>query len=142
MPILTRQPEADEPAISHHLTGVRLGDESMIGAAAPPPEELLPSGGSDHRSDQAFRRSGPTGAEAAFQRRVEVFRRQLAPVCSRAALAASYGREAGHRPVDGRSRTVGSVTPLQVAYALRWMELARPAPASVSWADLLDGPLD
>ena len=142
MPILTRQPEADEPAISHHLTGVRLGDESMIGAAAPPPEELLPSGGSDHRGDQAFRRSVPTWAEAAFQRRVEVFRRQLAPVCSRAALAASYGREAGHRPVDGRSRTVGSVTPLQVAYALRWMELARPAPASVSWADLLDGPLD
>lgn len=142
MPILTRQPEADEPAMSHHLAGVRLGDESMIGAAAPPPEELLPSGGSDHRGDQAFRRSGPTWAEAAFQRRVEVFRRQLAPVCSRAALAASYGREAGHRPVDGRSRPVRSVTPLQVAYALRWMELARPAPASVTWADLLDGPLD
>jgi len=142
MPILTRQPEADEPAMSHHLAGVRLGDESMIGAAATPPEELLPSGGSDHRGDQAFRRSGPTWAEAAFQRRVEVFRRQLAPVCSRAALAASYGREAGHRPVDGRSRTVRSVTPLQVAYALRWMELARPAPASVTWADLLDGPLD
>ena len=150
MPILTRQPKADEPAMSHHLAGVRLGDESMIGAAAPPPEDLLPSGGSDHRGDQAFRRSGPTAfrgsgptwAEAAFQRRVEVFRRQLAPVCSRAALAASYGREAGHRPVDGRSRTVGSVTPLQVAYALRWMELARPAPASVTWADLLDGPRD
>lgn len=142
MPILTRQPEADEPAMSHHLAGVRLGDESMIGAAAPPPEELLPSGGSDHRGDQAFRRSGPTWAEAAFQRRVEVFRRQLAPVCSRAALAASYVREAGHRPVDGRSRPVRSVTPLQVAYALRWMELARPAPASVTWADLLDGPLD
>ena len=142
MPILTRQPEADEPTMSHHLAGVRLGDESMIGAAAPPPEELLPSGGSDHRGDQAFHRSGPTWAEAAFQRRVEVFRRQLAPVCSRAALAASYGREAGHRPVEGRAQTGGSVTPLQVAYALRWMELARPAPASVSWADLLDGPLD
>ena len=142
MPILTRQPEADEPAMSHHLAGVRLGDESMIGAAAPPPEELLPSGGSDHRGDQAFHRSSPTWAEAAFQRRVEVFRRQLAPVCSRAALAASYGREAGHRPVEGRAQTVGSVTPLQVAYALRWMELARPAPALVTWADLLDGPLD
>ena len=142
MPILTRQPEADEPAMSHHLAGVRPGDESMIGAAAPPPEELLPSGGSDHRGDQAFHRSGPTWAEAAFQRRVEVFRRQLAPVCSRAALAASYGREAGHRPVEGRAQTGGSVTPLQVAYALRWMELARPAPALVTWADLLDGPLD
>ena len=142
MPILTRQPEADEPAMSHHLAGVRLGDESMIGAAAPPPEELLPSGGSDHRGDHAFRRSGPTWAEAAFQRRMEVFRRQLGPVCSRAALAASYGREAGHLPVDGRSRTGRSVTPLQVAYALHWMELARPAPATVTWADLLDGPLD
>ena len=142
MPILTRQPEADEPAMSQHLAGVLLGDESMIGAAAPPPEGLLPSGGPDHRGDQAFRGSGPTWAEAAFQRRVEVFRRQLAPVCSRSALAASYGREAGHRPMDGRSRAGRSVTPLQVAYALRWMELARPAPASVTWADLLDGPLD
>ena len=142
MPILTRQPEADEPAMVHHLAGVRLGDESMIGTAAPPPEELLPSGGSDHRGDQAFHSSGPTWAEAAFQRRVEVFRRQLAPVCSQAALAASYGREAGHRPVEGRTETVGSVTPLQVAYALRWMELAKPAPALVTWADLLDGPLD
>ncbi len=142
MPILTRQPEADKPTMSHHLAGVRLGDESMIGVAAPPPAELLPSGGSDHRGDQAFPRSGPTWAEAAFQRRVEVFRRQLAPACSRAALAASSGREAGHRPVEGRAQTVGSVTPLQVAYALRWMELARPAPALVTWADLLDGPLD
>ena len=148
MPILTRQPEADEPAMSHHIADVRRGGEPTIGAGAPPPEDLLPSGGSHHRAGPAHGVgpargcTAPRWAEAAFQRRVEVVRRQLAPVCSRAALAASYGREAGHRMTSCRSSRIGPVTPLQVAYALRWMELARPAPALVTWTDLLDGPAD
>lgn len=138
MPILTTQPTAEEPAASHHAASVRSGDVSMVGAAAPPPEVLLPSGDIDHRGDEA----GPAWAGSAFQRRVGRFRRQLAPIRTQAALIASYGREAGHRSVDGRTPAAHRPTPLQVAYALRWLELARPMPTVATWADLLDGPLE
>ena len=138
MPTIARQPEAKDPSSPYRLGGARLGDVSMVGAAAPPPEVLLPSGGSDQRWDDA----GPAWAGAAFQRRVGRFRRQLAPIRTQAALIASYGRETGHRSVDGRPPATHRPTPLQVAYALRWLELARPTPIVASWADLLDGPLE
>lgn len=136
MPILTRQPEADEPAMSHHLAGVRFGDESMIGGAAPP-EELLPSGGPDHRGEPLV---DPAWATATFQRRVAAVHRQLAPVSSRAALAESYGREAARRLVRPRAAGRRSATALQVAYALRWLELGWRGSRSLTWTDLLDGP--
>ncbi|MEO5884268.1 MAG: hypothetical protein ABIQ58_01955 [Candidatus Limnocylindrales bacterium] len=138
MPILIAQPAAEDPATSHIVVGKRRGEMSMIGTAAPPPEVLLPSGDTDHRGDDA----GLTWAGVTFQRRVERIRRQLAPLRTQAALVASYGREAGHRGVDGRARGVRPPSPLQVAYALRWLELARPTPVAATWADLLDGPLE
>ncbi|MGK2850674.1 MAG: hypothetical protein ACSLFN_07175 [Candidatus Limnocylindrales bacterium] len=138
MPILTAQPTAKDPAASHHAASVRSGESVGIGRpAAPPPEVLLPSGGSDHRGGLPDDRAWAT---AAFQRRVASVHRQLAPVVSRAALADSYGREAAKRLV--RSRAVGrrSVTALQVAYALRWLELDGSVSDALSWTDLLDTP--
>ena len=44
MPTIARQPKAKEPAGTRRIAGTRLGDGSMVGAAAPPPEVLLPSG--------------------------------------------------------------------------------------------------
>lgn len=138
MPTIARQPKAKDPANARRIAGARLGDVSMVGAAAPPPEVLLPSGGFDHRGHDVR----PAWASASFQRRVGRFRRQLAPLRTQAALIASYGREAGLRSVDGRPPAVHRPTPLQVAYALRWLELARPMPIVATWADLLDGPLE
>ena len=115
---------------------------ATIGAAAPPPEDLLPSGGTDHPGAP----SGPLNQ--AFLDEVEAIRRQLAPLASRGALAASFGREAGHGTLgglaihaDGPESAARSLTPLQVAYALRWLELGR-AFAAPAWADLFDGPVE
>jgi len=74
--------------------------------------------------------------DVSFRRRVDVIRSQLAPLRSRAALVASYGREADHRLHDGH--VARAVTALQVAYALRWLELAEPVPLTPSWLALFD----
>ena len=70
-----------------------------------------------------------------FGREVDLVRLHLAPVRSRAGLAASYGREAFNLAVDGdwprriatrRASTAtltASMGPVDVAYALRWLEL-------------------
>jgi len=138
MPLVTPPPDAPELPTTHRVGTGRGGDGSR-GSAAPLPEDLLPSGGTDHRvAGHDLAR-----VDIVFRLEVEVIRRQLAPVGSRSQLASSYGREAGQRAIgEGPSIPDRGVTPLQVAYALRWLELATPDPASVSWADLLDGPLE
>ena len=135
MPTIARPPETDEPAL-HHLAALRPGDDATVGAPATPPEVLLPLGG---EPDPAPAPREPW-SDVAFRRRVDIIRAQLAPLRSRAALAASYGREADHRLHDGG--TVRSLTALQVAYALRWLELAEPVPLTPSWLDLFDRPVD
>ena len=134
MPTIARPPEPDEPAL--HRVALRLGDDAAVGAPATPPEVLLPLGG------EPDPRPVPREPwhDAAFRRRVDVIRRQLAPLRSRATLAASYGREADHRLHDGH--VAPALTPLQVAYALRWLELAEPVPLTPTWLDLFDAPLD
>ena len=139
MPILTAPPDAPDLSMTHRIVTERSGDSSAVGSAAPLPEDLLPLGSTDHRgapADLPWR-------DLAFQCRVEAIREQLRPVRSRVALASSYGREAAARVVDGATRPAReSVTPLQVAYALRWLELADAEPRTARWDDLLDGPLD
>lgn len=64
-----------------------------------------------------------------FAREVDRVRRQLAPILSREMLAASYARESLHMPGVARGG-VGPLRPtlagsaLEVAYAVRWLELA------------------
>ena len=138
MPLVTPPPDAPQRPTTHRVGAGRDGDGSR-GSAAPPPEDLLSSGGTDHRAAG----HDLSGVDIGFRLEVEVIRRQLAPVSSRSQLASSYGREAGQRAnADGPSAADRGLTPLQVAYALRWLELATPGPMSVSWADLLDGPLE
>ena len=88
--------------------------------------------------------------DASFRLQVEAIRAQLAPLRTRLALASSYAREAARQRIEGLPATVDgrparpqpSITPLQVAYALRWLELADPEPRADGWPDLLEGPLD
>jgi hypothetical protein len=138
MPMVTPQPDAPDFSTTHRVETVRGGDGS-IGSAASLPEELLPLGGTDHREAA----HDLAEVDIVFRLEVEVIRHQLAPVRSRLALASSYGREAGHRAIAGApSSSDRAVTPLQVAYAMRWLELATPGPVPVTWSDLLDSPLD
>lgn len=138
MPILTSPPAADEPLVTDRIPAQRSGEARQVGSAVPPPPEvLLPSGGSDHRGGPAL--AGRWGS-ASFQRRVARVHRQLAPVVSQAALVDSYAREAARRAAPPRSVGRRSVTALQVAYALRWLELGSIGQRALTWADLLDGP--
>ena len=60
-------------------------------------------------------------SERAFVREVALVRAHLAPIRSRAGLAASFSREAFHAvPADEIGEASGAV---RVAYALRWLEL-------------------
>ncbi|HET9521456.1 MAG TPA: hypothetical protein VFO73_10455 [Candidatus Limnocylindrales bacterium] len=69
----------------------------------------------------------PRWLASTFGRDVELIRTHLAPIRSRAVLAASFGREAFHGDPSG-SGEVDS--PVAAAYAIRWLELgdgqARP----------------
>lgn len=74
------------------------------------------------------RRAGPRGRRPddwmrpGFAREVELIRLHLAPIRSRAVLAASFGREAFHGTTpDG---IAPESRPVAIAYAIRWLELA------------------
>jgi hypothetical protein len=66
-----------------------------------------------------------------FGRSVDAVRRQLGPIRDRAALCASYGREAGRARRPGADHWIGSgrSVALEVAYALRWSELEHGRPS-------------
>jgi hypothetical protein len=113
----------------------------MIDIAAPPSEELLPSAGTFPRTPvpaparalaldarRLLRRSADPIArpsawsEPGFERQVAEVRDHLAPLRSRRALAASFGRESFHG--------LGTdAVPIRLAYAIRWLELGSPPSA-------------
>lgn len=140
MPTITRPLGTDVPnAPATEFDAKRPDGDAMSGTAALLPEDLLPSGGIDHGVPPAW------ALDAAFRGEVEAIRLQLAPIHDRGSLAASFGREAGHRAMDGRRLAAapvgGRLTPLQFAYAIRWLELGL-APTRPTWTDLFDGPFE
>jgi hypothetical protein len=76
-----------------------------------------------------------------FGQEVDRTRAQLGPIRSRAALLASYSREASIAVTRGALETGLPSGPVRVAYAIRWLELGdgRPRPA---WASFVAGPVD
>jgi len=66
--------------------------------------------------------ASPSWTQAAFAREVGLVRAHLAPIRSRAALAASFSREAFHTTPPGHAgdERAGAV---RIAYAIRWLEL-------------------
>ena len=139
MPILTRQPEAmGAPAM--HLASTRRRGGSTIGDQGRPSRDLLPADGlqapapvpvparalalDSVRLRRRLRdpaRRPDRWSEPTFRREIDVVRAHLAPLRSRKALAASYGREAFHTSIDhAAGDEPGAV---RLAYALRWLEL-------------------
>jgi hypothetical protein len=76
-----------------------------------------------------------------FGREVDRTRGQLAPIRSRAALLASFSREASIAVTRGVIETGLPAGPVRVAYAIRWLELGdgRRRPA---WASFVAGPVE
>jgi hypothetical protein len=81
----------------------------------------------------------PRWRTAGFGRAVDEIRAQLAPIEGREMLSASFGREAALR-LAGRGATAD---PLDLAYAVRWLELdparPRPIPAWAGWLPIEPG---
>ena len=75
----------------------------------------------------------PQWRRPGFGRAVDQIRDQLEPIGRRGTLAASFGREAARR-LSARRTASG---PLDLAYAVRWLELdptgTRPIPAWTDW---------
>lgn len=139
MPILIRQPEATDTTATHLASLQRRGSTS-IGTHAASPGDLLPAGDSLATAPapaparalalDALRllrrlrdpaRRPDRWSQASFRREIELIRAHLAPLRTRKALAASYGREAFHVSMDDAARD--DPGPVGLAYALRWLEL-------------------
>jgi len=68
-----------------------------------------------------------------FGRAVDEIRAQLGPIEGRGTLAASFGQEAARRLA-----VHGGAAPLDLAYAVRWLELDPAGPRPISaWTDWL-----
>lgn len=139
MPILTRQPEATDTAATH-LASVQRPGGVAIGTPAASPGDLLLAGDSlalapaptparalALDAPRLLRRLGDPDrrpgrwSQPTFRREIELVRAHLAPLRTRKALAASYGREAFHLSINAATRDdPGAV---RLAYALRWLEL-------------------
>lgn len=157
VPIVSRPPEADLADVSHLTSASRPGDGASTGIFAPPPEALLPPGGllapapspasgraiapdralalDAHRVVRGLRDASSRPdrwAEASFAFETDRIRLHLRPLRSRRMLAASFGREAFHVACPSSD----PVSPIRVAYALRWLELGDGAPRG-TWPDLL-----
>jgi len=81
----------------------------------------------------------PRWRRPGFGRAVDEIRAQLAPIELRATLVASFGREAARRLAFRGA----SADPLDLAYAVRWLELdptgLRPIPAWIDWLPVESG---
>lgn len=62
-------------------------------------------------------------ATIGFAREVERIRAQLAPVRTRRSLQDAYGRESFRVALDDDPDRIDALTPVRLAYALRWLEL-------------------
>jgi hypothetical protein len=142
MSIAIRPPEADLGEVdvaTDTAVVLRPGDGPID--MDPPPGTLLPSGGGPARDPaSAFPRALALDAlrllrrwhgvgdrpkwwsESAFLAELETVRGQLAPLHSRRSLADSFGRESWWR--SGAGPATAALSPVRVAYALRWRELA------------------
>jgi hypothetical protein len=76
-----------------------------------------------------------------FGREVDRTRGQLAPIRTRAALLASFSREASIAVTPGMVEAGQVPGPVRVAYAIRWLELGDGRPRR-DWASFVAGPVD
>ena len=122
-------------------------------ATPPPPEQLLRSSGGERATPPpvpgdlvpdasgillalCVGRRPRSWSRPRFVREVALVRAHLEPIGDAPLLAASYGREA-FQSLPASPREVAQATPVRVAYAMRWAELATglrlpPLPA---WLD-------
>ena len=121
MPVAFRR--QSDPSIGSSLSAVLLpSDGTRVHVQPPAPGGTLAAEALRLRRRLASPTSVPDAwCERAFLREVALVRAHLAPIRSRAGLAASFSREAFHAvPADEVGEAPGAV---RVAYALRWLEL-------------------
>jgi hypothetical protein len=131
MPVAARR--HSDPSIGSSLSAVLLPTDGTRAPVQPP----APGGTLAAEALRLRRRlANPDALPAAwyertFVREVALVRAHLAPIRSRAGLAASFSREAFHTVLaDEVSEAPGAV---RVAYALRWLELGSGRAWASSW---------
>jgi hypothetical protein len=160
MLIGSRQPEAEALEGLHLSSTPRLGDDPPTSIAAQRPEDLLPPGGSLAPAPAPVPAKGVTlqrvlaldalrlmrdlrdparrpdrWGDPAFARQTDLIRHHLEPLHSRRTLAASFGREAFQVAIEPGD----PVSPIRVAYAVRWLELGDGVGRS-GWSVLIEAP--
>jgi hypothetical protein len=121
MPVAVRR--TSDPSTGASLSAVLLPtDGTRVHVQPPAPGGTLAAEALRLRRRLADPAALPaTWSERAFVREVALVRAHLAPIRSRAGLAASFSREAFHAlPADEIGEAPGAV---RVAYAVRWLEL-------------------
>jgi len=157
VPIVGHPPEAHLVGVVNPTPTPRSGDGATSGIAPLPPEDLLPPGGflapapppaptvavtpqralalDALRVVRGLRDASRWPEEwrsARSASQTELIRRHLQPLRTRRMLAASFGREAFHVAVAPGD----PVSPIRVAYALRWLELGDGVQRG-SWSELV-----
>jgi hypothetical protein len=126
LPLATRRRRPKHRARFGEAPAFRPGRQVDVVAATPARALALVALATLRRARRPDLRPG-RWTHARFGREVELVRGHLAPVRSRAVLAASFGREAFQGDPLRHEDAPGPVT---VAYAIRWLELgdgeARP----------------
>jgi hypothetical protein len=128
----------DESTIDRSSRAGVLLTSERIGVAAPARDSeraLAPDALRVLRRVVRTADSGGAWSDPAFERAVEVVRRQLMPIRSRRALARSFEREAFHvrRAVLLADGAIDIPGPVRLAYAIRWLELGDRVPRP-SWS--------
>ena len=120
MPVAVRR--TSDQSMGSTLSAVLPSDGTRVLVQPPAPGGTLAAEALRLRGRLAHPASlPPAWSEGAFVREVALVRTHLAPIRSRAGLAASFSREAFHVvPADQIGEAIGAV---RVAYALRWLEL-------------------
>jgi hypothetical protein len=110
----------------------------ILAAPSPSPEQTLIA-----RAREVLQRRGASPPDRwllpGFARDVDVVRRQLAPLHDRRMLTASFERESTRLTALRRLAADPAVpplpmSPLEAAYAIRWLELADGGDALPPWA--------
>ncbi len=142
---MTRQPEATGDLA---IRFAQRHGGGTVGSTSAPSGDLLPADGflapapvlapARALASEAIRllrvggdpaRRPARWSQPAFRREIELVHAHLAPLRSRKALAASYGREAFHLTLHATARDdPGAV---RLAYALRWVELGGGDPGAI-----------
>jgi hypothetical protein len=126
--LISRTDAAAMPTITSRPVDLGVHGSTIQRPLDAPPAPTSPARELARRALDVLRRARQASPprswlEPRFGREVDLVRLHLAPVRTRAGLAASFGREAFNVRMPERTPGATSIGPVDVAYTMRWLEL-------------------